>query len=409
MPVTFAQYAQRVAVALRDEDGTDLAHLIRLTSPHAKDLVKEFRNPTRQSLARYEGIIESPWDEIVIQYVLVTSHVAKKRSKEAFHEHTQLVNLFLRYLSSHNGWTLPTMFIILSNLRDLAFDADVHTSGDGPKDACMEEAARIISKAFSICITDRSTSIDMSRKWGIYFVVGLILKSYFRIRRISLSKNILRALDATPDLPPLSAYPKSHQVTYRYYIGMLSFLNEDYAKSEQELTLAFYTCHIGAKNNQERILTYLIPLRLLRGHLPSRELLDRFPNLDELYTPFINTIRKGDIKGFDATLDKWERRLVDLNLWLTLEKAREICIRCLFRRVWIVSEKSNRMPISLFHCALRIAGMDVPPEEAECLVANMIYKGYMRGYISHERQMVVLANTNTFPRLVDRPTPFALY
>lgn len=56
-----------------------------------------------------------------------------------------------------------------------------------------------------------------------------------------------------------------------------------------------------------------------------------------------------------------------------------------------------------------MSGMDVPIEEAECLVANMIYKGYLKGYISHERQMVVLAKTAAFPRLADRPTPFALY
>jgi hypothetical protein len=86
-----------------------------------------------------------------------------------------------------------------------------------------------------------------------------------------------------------------------------------------------------------RILTYLIPLRILRGHLPSSELLCRFPVLDELYAPFISAIRKGDIQGFDTALDKYERRLVDLNLWLTVEKAREICIRGLFRRVYATS------------------------------------------------------------------------
>jgi len=59
------------------------------------------------------------------------------------------------------------------------------------------------------------------------------------------------------------------KVTYRYYLGMLSFLNEDYTKvrahlatgvtetrlssmqSEQELTLAFYHCYIPAHSNQE--------------------------------------------------------------------------------------------------------------------------------------------------------------
>ena len=75
---------------------------------------------------------------------------------------------------------------------------------------------------------------------------------------------------------------------------------------------------------------------MFRGHLPSRELLQRFPVLDDLYTPFITAIRTGDIRSYDASLDRFERRLVDLNLYLTLEKARELCIRGLFRRVCVV-------------------------------------------------------------------------
>lgn len=199
------------------------------------------------------------------------------------------------------------------------------------------------------------------------------------------------------------------------------------------------TCSYTASNppNHRRILTYLIPLRILRGHLPSRELLDQFPVVDDLYSPFITAIHKGDISSFDAALEKYERRLVELNLLLTLEKARELCIRGLFRRVyvvhsilgcllcmdadaltdilhrhrcfsWVVSQKATRIPISLFHSALQISGMSVSTEEAECLVANMVYKGLMRGYISHEKQMVVLANTNAFPRLSDRVSPYAV-
>jgi COP9 signalosome complex subunit 12 len=61
--------------------------------------------------------------------------------------------------------------------------------------------------------------------------------------------------------------------------------------------------------------------------------MQRFPVLDEIYTPFISAIRAGDISAFDTALEKWERRLVELNLWLTLEKARELCIRGLFRKV----------------------------------------------------------------------------
>ncbi|EPS98745.1 hypothetical protein FOMPIDRAFT_46713 [Fomitopsis schrenkii] len=395
----FSTFLTQIASVLREEKGPELAYLLKPTSDHGKQLVKEFKNPTRQSLSYYEGSMESPWDEIAIQYVLVVNHCAKRRAAEAFKEECTLVNSFLRFFAQNSGWTLPALFSILRDLRDLAFDVST---------ANMEEAARIISKAFSSCVTDRTSPYAESRKWGVYYVVGLILKCYFRVKRISLSKNILRAIDANPDIPSLSAYPRSHQVTYGYYIGMLSFLNEDFTKAEQELTLAFYNCYTNARSNQERVLTYLIPLRILRGHLPSRELLDRFPSLDDLFTPFIQAVRTGDIRAYDAALDRCERRLVDLNLYLTLEKARELCVRGLFRKVWIASAKGTRIPVAMFHSSLQIAGMDVSLEEAECFVANQVYKGFMKGYISHEKQMVVLSAMNAFPRLADRPSPYAL-
>jgi hypothetical protein len=184
-----------------------------------------------------------------------------------------------------------------------------------------------------------------------------------------------------------------------------------------------------------RILAYLIPLRILKGYLPSSELLDRFPLLKDLFSPFIAAIRKGDLKAYDSALEQWEMRLLELNLWLSLEKARELCMRGLFRRVyvllfdyprffllgyltphssphpqtpsWVATGKGTRIPISLFHTALRVSGLDVPEEEAECYVANQIYKNFMRGYISHEKQMVVLASVNTFPKVVELPSPLA--
>jgi hypothetical protein len=49
-----------------------------------------------------------------------------------------------------------------------------------------------------------------------------------------------------------------------------------------------------------------------------------------------------------------------------------------------------------------MSGIDVAVEEAECIIANMIYRGYVKGYISHEKQMVVLAAKDPFPSLALR-------
>lgn len=90
-----------------------------------------------------------------------------------------------------------------------------------------------------------------------------------------------------------------------------------------------------------RILAYLIPLRILKGHLPSAELMGRFPVLDEIFSPFVTAIRKGDLEAYDEALEKWESRLLELNLWLSLEKARELCLRGLFRRMCVLSTIIN--------------------------------------------------------------------
>lgn len=73
--------------------------------------------------------------------------------------------------------------------------------------------------------------LEESRKWGIYNIVNLLFKTYFKLNSISLSKNILRALQASKgDLPELDAFPKSHQVTFKYYVGVILFLEEDYVQ-----------------------------------------------------------------------------------------------------------------------------------------------------------------------------------
>ncbi|CEL62632.1 Protein CSN12 homolog OS=Cryptococcus neoformans var, neoformans serotype D (strain JEC21 / ATCC MYA-565) GN=CSN12 PE=3 SV=1 [Rhizoctonia solani AG-1 IB] len=91
-----------------------------------------------------------------------------------------------------------------------------------------------------------------------------------------------------------------------------------------------------------------------------------------------------------------------MGTYLTVEKAREICVRELLRKVWLIHEKFHQVPISLFHAGFLAAGQEMEVVEAECMVANMIHKGYIRGYISHEKQMAVLSKTAAFPAFTDR-------
>ncbi|KAL9964532.1 hypothetical protein ACROYT_G028187 [Oculina patagonica] len=42
---------------------------------------------------------------------------------------------------------------------------------------------------------------------------------------------------------------------------------------------------------------------------------------------------------------------------------------------------------------------DIDVIEVECIVANLIYMGYIKGYISHQHQKLVVSKQNPFPAL----------
>lgn len=74
----------------------------------------------------------------------------------------------------------------------------------------------------------------------------------------------------------------------------------------------------------------------MRGMQPSPGLLHLFPRLQELYTPFLDALRSGNVTKYDAALDWAEPRLVEMGVYLAVEKAREICMRGLFRKVYVL-------------------------------------------------------------------------
>ena len=80
-------------------------------------------------------------------------------------------------------------------------------------------------------LTGCSAPLEESRKWAIYYIVNLLFKTYFKLNSASLSRTILTSLAAYEkkgDMPPLEAFPKSQRVTFKYYEGVLFFLEENY-------------------------------------------------------------------------------------------------------------------------------------------------------------------------------------
>ncbi|KAI6251508.1 hypothetical protein HI914_00308 [Erysiphe necator] len=341
------------------------------------------------------------------------------------------------------AWTVPCLYVAGKYMRIFAIRADQVVARqnfssnrllisdvniESKEHEKLEDAARILNKIFQVCLADRAP-LEESRKWGIYYIINLLFKTYFKLNSITLSKNITRALQAyRGDMPTLDSFPMAHQVTFKYYFGVISFLEEAYEEAEKHLLEAWNLCHKDSTRNKELdkpkyfkeskltniirlILTYLIPCRLLTTHtLPSLTLLQSYPRLQTLFLPLCRCIKRGELSGFDNALILGENNFTKRRIYLTLERGRDIALRNLLRKVFIAGGFENskdpsqpptrrtRIPVSEFGAAISLGSREsLENDEVECLIANMIYKNLMKGYISRERGIVVLSRTGAFP------------
>ena len=342
------------------------------------------------------------------------------------------VNLCRGYTNSNfPAWSVPCMYTAGKYLRIIAIKADAYAANSvntnngyaagftddiadtSEKNDKLQDAARTLQQMISVCRTDDS-DLSESRKWGVISIANLLFKTYFKLNNLALTKHVIAMLESPGvNLPPLTAFPMSQRCTFSYYRGVLEFLKENYAGAEQHLSDALSTCHRNAQNNKEQILTYLIPAHMLTNQqLPSHTLLSQSPALQTLFEPLCKAIKQGNLAAFDKALADAEVELVNKRIYLTLERSRDLCMRSLFRKVYLYAgtepvknadgnvigqTRKTRLKIDEFEAAIKVAyrgsiePMVVDKDEVECFLANMIYKGYMKGYIAREQSTVVLS------------------
>lgn len=62
--------------------------------------------------------------------------------------------------------------------------------------------------------------------------------------------------------------------------------------------------------------------------------------------------------------------------------------------------KTHQLSLDAFLVALKfmqVEGVDIA--EVQCILANLIYMGHIKGYISHQHQKLVVSKQNPFPPL----------
>ena len=122
------------------------------------------------------------------------------------------------------AWSVPCLYATGKYLRLFAIKSDDErarggaSAGNGEElgddfDPDMEKQQQLrdceqqLKRMFTLCLSDRS-DITESRKWGVYGVINLLFKTYFKLNSASLARTILKALASyRGDMPTLDKIP----------------------------------------------------------------------------------------------------------------------------------------------------------------------------------------------------------
>ena len=174
--------------------------------------------------------------------------------------------------------------------------------------------------------------------------------------------------------------------------------NNDFSEAKHELKKAFQLCHRDQDQNKQRILRYLVPIEMTYGKFPTEKMLAQY-DLDE-YKEVIDACLSGNMVGLEDAISKNQDNYINSGVFSVIEKLRMMTLRNFVKKVTQAINatpalqlhgKQNHVNLQLLYRPLQRWDPELDLDELECLIANLMGSGLLRGYISHERRILVLS------------------
>lgn len=284
-----------------------------------------------------------------------------------------------------------------SDLRTLSIEADIVLRQSYQTPYCLEQAERLLKKGFTFLANDRNP-IEISKKEDMLEMANQLFKIYFKMNNLRLCSTIIGPIQRLPQFEETfdEKYGTSQRVTYRYFRGRLALYDENFSRAIEDLEYAFRNTPSELIKNRKLILMYLVPAKMFKGVLPKRELLDKY-EIDP-FKGIVDSIRKGNIYLFEESLQEYEMFFIKKALYLALTRLQYMVYRTLIMRIWKMGGEASRVRIdTVVECLNEVVGKVISRDSVECILANLIYKRFIRGYIAHVQGFLVLSKKTPFP------------
>ena len=187
----------------------------------------------------------------------------------------------------------------------------------------------------------------------------------------------------------------------------MALLDSKIQKAENDLQEAFDNCPSSAAKNKVQILKYLIPVKIFCGKLPSKKLFQKYELFE--YLKIAEGLATCNYKLFNKEVESYNKLWIVRKLYFFMQDLKLIFNRNLFKKVYqVINEDQeviqNQIEIKNFVKALNWqhkGNRKFDIIEVECLLANLIYKGFIKGYIVHEDEirLLILSKREPFPKI----------
>lgn len=159
-------------------------------------------------------------------------------------------------------------------------------------------------------------------------LVNQLFKVYFRINKLHLCKPLIRAIESSAYK---DSFPLAQQITYKYFVGRKAMFDSDYKSADEYLSFAFKNCHKRFPKNKRLILIYLVPVKMLLGYMPKKEVLEKYDVLQ--FHELACALKEGNVQKFDEVIQRHETFFIECGIYLIVEKLKTFVYRNLFKKV----------------------------------------------------------------------------
>jgi len=402
-------YFSSLVSALNDYDGEGLAQTLGLFSQQDSQIRPAPGFIKRNELANIDRMArqtmgEFPkWGDMIVDIAQAQGALHREAYQEAYTAFVSGWQKLLSIFADETAWMMALVHQAVHDIRMLAMSADLAAGGKAGQIAAknLRETGRLLSNGFSACWNDRTDPRSPeSKKTGVLYIIVAMFKTYFKLNTLRLCKNLIKAVEVKVGNRPsfveaaAEVIPIADLVSYRFYVGRLNMFEDQYTEAEKNLDFALAHCRADAYHNKRRILAYLIPIKLYRGRLPTPLILQKY-QFNE-FLELTAAVRCGDLMKYNEALMTYQDVFIRKGTYLVLEKLKTLVYRNFLKRIQRI-EATNQLKLQRVQLGFKWCEEDLGLDEIECIIANLIYKGHVKGYISHSKRVLVLSKTNPFP------------